>query len=449
MKMVVRMKLEVNLEGDRVNGNEVFDAVAKFRAEVGEKLGLAIVEGYQAKVVEVLCSPSGLVAKKGLGGHEGKDREGHRCRGRRFRRAGSWSDDRTLRGEVGSVTFRPALVECEVCGKKVTPVLGALELDPYQGGMDGLQRRVVEAVAETSYRRGSAQLGRLAEIPMAKSTAHQWAAEVELPVSESSGLPFLGADGTGFKRQPGQQGEVRMVLELGEGGEIRPLGVWAGTDWKTISEEVRAGMKGQARLLVNDGEQAIEEWLGRLAEDTQRCHWHLPRGGGFALWQDGAPLDERRTVAERLRRLLAIEIPEGDIEFVSPEDKEAFRERIQAAENELSALWEDFERKGYHRAAAYLRRARGQLFNHLRLWLETGIVAPRTTSILENIIRELVHRLKKLGWNWSDPGAARMGRIVLLRRFDPEAWEQYWQERMNLQGRCQISIIHWEVRRVA
>ena len=105
--------------------------------------------------------------------------------------------------------------------------------------------------------------------------------------------------------------------------------------------------------------------------------------------------------------------------------------------------------KGYHRAAAYLRRARGQLFNHFRLWLETGIVAPRTTSVLENIIRELVHRLKKLGWNWSDPGAARMGRIVLLRRYDPEAWDQYWRERMNLQGRCHISILHWEVRRVA
>jgi hypothetical protein len=449
MKMIVRVDVEVNIEGDRVNGNEVFDAVTKVRAEVGERLGLAIVEAYQEKVVEVLCSPSGLVAKKGLGGHEAKGREGHRCRGRRFRRAGSWSDDRTLRGEVGDVTFRPAVVECAVCGKKVTPVLGALELEPYEGRTEGLLRRVVEAVAEASYRRGSAQLGRLAEIPVAKSTAHQWVADVELPVSESSGLPFLGADGTGFKLQPGRQGEVRMVLELGEEGEVRPLGVWAGTDWKTISEEVRACLKGQARLLVNDGEQALEEWLGQLAEATERCHWHLPRGAGYALWEDEAPLEERRDVAERLRHLLAIEIPEGDVEFVSAEDKEALRKSIEAAEDELGELCRYFVSKGYHRAATYLSRARKQVFNHLRLWLETGIVAPRTTSILENIIRELVHRLKKLGWNWSDPGAARMGRIMLLRRFDPEAWEEYWRKKMNLQGRCQISIIHWEVRRVA
>ena len=80
------------------------------------------------------------------------------------------------------------------------------------------------------------------------------------------------------------------------------------------------------------------------------------------------------------------------------------------------------------------------LFGHLRLWLETGIVCPRTTSIIENLIRELVRRLKKIGWNWSDAGAERMGRIVMIRRYDPEAWEEYWKERMNLQGRCQMNL---------
>jgi len=47
----------------------------------------------------------------------------------------------------------------------------------------------------------------------------------------------------------------------------------------------------------------------------------------------------------------------------------------------------------------------------LRLWLETGIVCPRTTSIIENLIRELVRRLKKIGWNWSDAGAERSGWV--------------------------------------
>ena len=449
MRMVVAVKVEVNIDEDRANANEIFQAVSEARMVGAAELAKRIIEEYQERVVEVLCGPSGRVAKKGLGAHEVKGMARRKCRCRTFRRAGHWTDTRTLHGAFGPVTFRPALVECARCGKRLTPVLAALELEPYQGRTDDLVRRVMEAVAETSYRRGSVSLDELAEVPVPKSTAHRWAATVELPVREGSGAAVLGADGTGFQRQPGEQGEVRRVVEVGEGGKIRPLGVWAGTDWKTISEEVREKMKGQARLLVSDGEEALEKWLGRVAEETQRCHWHLPRGGGFALWQDGAPLGERKAVAERVRRLLAIEIPQEDVEFVKPEEKEALRERIHAAENELQALWEDFERKGYSRAASYLRRARQSLFTHLWLWLATGIVAPRTTSIIENTIRELVRRLKKLGWNWSDAGATRMGRVVLLRRYDEEAWDQYWRDRMNLQGRCKIQITQWDVMRVA
>ncbi len=76
-------------------------------------------------------------------------------------------------------------------------------------------------------------------------------------------------------------------------------------------------------------------------------------------------------------------------------------------------------------------------------------MAPRTASIVENTIRELVRRLKKVGWNWSDAGATRMGRVVLLRRYDEETWDKYWRDRMNLQGRCQIQITQWVVKRVA
>jgi len=73
----------------------------------------------------------------------------------------------------------------------------------------------------------------------------------------------------------------------------------------------------------------------------------------------------------------------------------------------------EFESKDCPKAAIYLRRSKDQLFNHLRLWLDTGIIAPRTTSIVENLIPELVRRLMKIGWNWSDKGAARMGHLLI------------------------------------
>lgn len=449
MKIVVAVEVEVKMDEDRANANEVFAAVSKAGAEASERLACSIIEAYQERIVDVLCSASGRVAKKGLGGHERKDLPGRRCRCRTFRRAGFWSDPRTLRGSCGTVTFRPAVVACARCGKRLTPVLVALELEPYEGRTDELVRKVMEAVAETSYRRGSGSLDRLAEVPVAKSTAHRWAASVELPVSAGSGQPFLGADGTGFHKQPGQRGEVRLVLEMGENGRIRPLGAWAGKSWEAISEEVKERLVGQPRLFVGDGEAGMEEWLGRLAERANRCLWHLPRGSGYALWGDGVPKEERDAVGERLRRLVAIEVPEEDVETVSAEDKEKLREKIAAAERELEELRADCEAKGYLRAASYLANTRNRVFNHLWLWLETGLVAPRTASIVENTIRELVRRLKKVGWNWSDAGATRMGRVVLLRRYDEEAWNQYWRDRMNLQGRCQIQITQWVVKRVA
>ena len=449
MRIVVTVELEVNIDEDRANANEIFQAVAEARHEAGAKLAKSIIQGYEEKVVELLCSPSGSVAKKGLGAHEVKGVEGQRCRCRTFTRAGHWTDTRSLHGACGLVTFHPALVQCVRCGKRLTPILAALELEPYQGRTDELVRQVMAAVAETSYRRGCASLDELAEVPVAKSTAHRWAATVELPVQEGSGLPFLVADGTGFRRQPGKRGEVRMVLEMGENGRIRPLGAWAGTSWEVISQEVKDRLGGQARLFVGDGEEGLEEWMGRLAKAVDRCHWHLPRGGSYALWGDGVAKPERDAFAAQVHDLLAVEIPEEDIEFVSAEDKDKLRVRIEAAEKGLEELRKDCEKKGYVRAAGYLANARGRLFNHLWLWLETGIVGPRTTSIIENTIKELVRRLKKIGWNWSDAGATRMGRVVLLRRLDEEAWEQYWRDRMNLQGRCKIKITQWVAKRVA
>jgi hypothetical protein len=324
-----------------------------------------------------------------------------------------------------------------------------LELEAYQWGTDGLLRKVMEAVAETSYRRGSGQLDVLAEVPVPKSTAHRWAASIEWPVSAGSGKPYLGADGTGFQKQPGQRGDVHLVVEMGDKGRIRPLGVWAGAGWEQISKEVKDRLGGQPRLLVSDGERGLENWMGRLTQRSVRSHWHFSRDSGFALWRDGAPLEERKKVQDRLRHLLAIQIKEEDVEWVSAKDKEGIRQQIKAAEKELDELRQQFESKGYEKAATYLANARDRVFNHLRLWLETGLIAPRTSSIVENVIRELVRRLKKLGWNWSDAGATRMGRVVMMRRYDAEQWEDFWRKRMNLQGRCQITLTRFEVKRAA
>jgi hypothetical protein len=322
----------------------------------------------------------------------------------------------------------------------MTPILEALELEAGQRKTDELLRRVTEAVAETSYGRGVRQLEVFGEVPIAKSTAHRLVAQVELPTSESGAGTILGADGTGFKRQPGQKGEVRFVLEITGDGALRPVGVWAGTNWETIAKEVQDRQAGQASLFISDGERALEKWLSRLATESSRCHWHFARDLGFSLWQDGVSKEERDDERANVRRLLAIELPPEDVEELSPEKRAELSKRIESAEAELEDLEQSFLERGYDRAATYVGNARERLFGYLRTWMATGIACPRASSIIENLIRELVRRLKKIGWNWSDAGAARMGRIVMVRRYDQERWEEYWRQRMNLQGRCTARV---------
>jgi hypothetical protein len=270
-----------------------------------------------------------------------------------------------------------------------------------------------------------------------------------MPIKQTGKNDLLGADGTGFKKQGSKKGQVRLVLKIGPEGAVEPVGVWAGTSWMQIGADVADQQQGQGRLFVSDGERGLEDWLGPLCENSQRGHWHAAREVGYALWEDKLSFKDRKQRQKQVGKMIALEIPEEDIEWVSQREKDQLRYRIAQAEKQLDGLCEEFESQGYPKASTYLRRARDQMFNHLRLWLDTGIIAPRTTSIIENLIRELVRRLKKIGWNWSDEGAARMGRIVMIRRYDPEAWFEYWNQRINLRGRCKITLLSCEVQDAA
>ena len=94
--------------------------------------------------------------------------------------------------------------------------------------------------------------------------------------------------------------------------------------------------------------------------------------------------------------------------------------------------------KQYEKAAGYLEAARERMFRWLEFWLETGRVTAATTGSVERLLRELGRRLKKLGFGWTDAGAAQMARILCRRITDPEAWAEYWKKRLRLDGRVQI-----------
>jgi hypothetical protein len=268
-------------------------------------------------------------------------------------------------------------------------------------------------------------------------------AGIELPESPVEGIAFGMAAGTGFKKWPGERGHLRAVIGLTKFGRLVPLGCWAGRSWEEIGRIVRGRLRGegvQLELFATDGEPELDEHLAGIGRRGQRCLWHIPRGLGYALWKDEAAFGERRRLAKKVAGLIGVEVPEEEWELVEREDRRGLRETVEANRAALSALAGEFHARGYEKAATYLDRAVDRIFSQVELWLETGVVAPRTTSILECVMRELSRRVKRLGWNWRDHGITQMSQMVMLRRYDPETWDAWWRERLGLRGRCRITI---------
>lgn len=447
MEMELAISLHVKIDGSGANLNEICAAVQEtIRGELSVRVTEEIIEGLQEDVRERLCTSSGREAKKGLGSHEKKGEAGRRCRIRTFVKQGHRRESRKVKTDVGEISFEVGYVQCVECEKKFTPILDVLEIEAREKHSGGLERVASEAVMKTSYQRGEEEIVGRGAAPVAKSSAHRWVVGRELPQSRVSAIDSGMADGTKFKKWPGQRGELRIMIGLEKGQKVRPVGVWAGTSWEQIGKEVREILRTgkedavQLKLFAEDGEVGIDQHLATVADKGQRCIWHLPRDLGYAMWEDKAPLADRRQKSGKLAGLVGIEIPAQDWEEIRALDKAKLKEQVQKSETEIQKMIGEFREKGYAKAVTYLENACGKIFSHVHLWLETGIVSPRTTSILENIMRELGRRVKKLGWNWSDEGVEQMAKMVMMRRYDREEWENYWRKELGLRDRCTIII---------
>ena len=357
--------------------------------------------------------------------------------------------DRQLRTSVGKVCLRWRRLECRNCGKDFMPLRAFLGLERWQSKTTELERIIVEVMSEQSYRRGSAHLATAGQIPVPKSSAHRWVAETtasQWDQAETKPLSLM-ADGTGFKRRPdaaaglSNRGEVRVVVGLTQSRKWVGYGVWSSESWAQIAAQLRGtGPEPavQAQTFVSDGEKGLADNLAQLANRAQRCRWHVLEELKYILWQDGAKVKEQRQPIKDLAAVLAIDLPKGEFEAVQAQEKEDVRQKITAAQKPLDELIARLHAKKYDKAAGYLAAAKSRMFRWLEFWLETGLVSPATTSWLERLMRELGRRLKKIGFGWTDQGAAQMARILLRRITGPEEWADYWRKRMRLEGRVQI-----------
>ena len=83
----------------------------------------------------------------------------------------------------------------------------------------------------------------------------------------------------------------------------------------------------------------------------------------------------------------------------------------------MKELIETFREKGYVHGTSYLENISERLFTHIEIWLKTGVIAPKTISLLERVFRELGRRLKRIAFGWSDKTATNLSKMILLKQY--------------------------------
>lgn len=89
---------------------------------------------------------------------------------------------------------------------------------------------------------------------------------------------------------------------------------------------------------------------------------------------------------------------------------------------------------GYYKGAAYLENLSRRIFTNIELWLRTGVIAPKTTSLLERIFREIGRRVKRIVWGWTDATVTKLSKIIILKKYSKEKWQRYWKNKLGIEG---------------
>jgi hypothetical protein len=356
---------------------------------------------------------------------------------------------RRLRTSIGVVQFAWRRLQCLGCRKLVIPLRDFLRLRRWQSKTSELEKVVLEVFTEQSYRRGTDHFRQIGVIPVPHSTGQRWVLEsaagtLATPQPE---VAVLMADGTGFPRRPepqagtDNQGEVRVTLGLTRQGHWVPLGATTTASWQQIATDVQArvGQGAQAPVMaVVDGERGLAEALAGVANQVQRCEWHLVDQLRYALYDDGLKKPAQQPWLHDVAALVKLQVPASELEPVAPAERAALEQKLFDSAEAFDRLIAALQTAGHTHAATYLRQAQRYTFRWLAFWLKTGFRCPRTTSYLERLMREIGRRLKKIAFGWSEKGAAQMTRLILRKIVNPDEWDAYWKKILRLDGHVNI-----------
>ncbi len=96
----------------------------------------------------------------------------------------------------------------------------------------------------------------------------------------------------------------------------------------------------------------------------------------------------------------------------------------------------------YKKAKTFVKNAKAQLFTYIENWVKTGISNPRVTSLVERIMREIKRRIKKIGFKWSEKGAEKMTRLILLQLGSTKyLWDNHWSAKMGIDAEINFTFL--------
>jgi hypothetical protein len=446
MESAINVTLQFTLAMGQVNLNEIVYRLKQLRNSLMLQILEKILTSYDDLIAERLTKtdvyPS--KARKGLGRHVRKgDVNARFCRGRKIYKRGHRHDPRHIATVFGTLRLPIRVAECCKCGARYCPLLSALQLDRYVRKEVNFEQQVIEAVIDTNYRR----LIQGQSIDISVGGVHNLVVGSDLPdITEQpaslDSFTAIMADGTGVKQYRGRKGELRLVVGITANGHLEPLGTFVNTDWAEIEQTVKQRIKDTEKYkipFIYDGEPGLDNFLADVAE-SQRCLWHAPRGLYHALWEDGLKKKDSQSDITKLQQLVGIELPTEEFELLKPEDIQKVKERYEASKAELNQLIETFKEKGYRHGTAYVENLARRLFTHVELWLKTGVIAPKTVSLLERLFREIGRRLKKIAWGWSDLTVSKLCKMIFIKQYSKDKWKQYWKDKLGIKGYFKIQI---------
>lgn len=442
--MKVQIDLGFNWKVGKLGLNELVYRVDELAPKIITQVLEQLAGAYQDEVVECLSLGDSSEERAGLGKHEVKGQPGVLCRCRRVKRKGFRWHRRCINSKYGTLRVPLQIVECLGCGKRYSPLLEALKIEPYERHEDVLEKAVIDAVIDTNYRR----LIEGHSLDVSLGGVHNFVAGSDIDELLGEELELdryraVLADGSGLKKMGGKKGEMRVLVGITASGCLEPIGSWVDTSWEEIERQTRSRIKTdpqQPPLLLYDGEPGLEHFLAGAVRAPQRCTWHAPRGLYHAMWEDGHGKKDTRSHQEKLAKIVAVEIPEGDYDQLSPDAIEAVREKYRDAKKDMNDLIEVLHQKNCPNAVEYLKNLLKGLYHQVDMWLATGIIAPKTTSRLERLFRELARRLKRIAWGWSDRVVTNLSKMIMIKQYRPELWKQYWLKKMGIDGHFEIRI---------